>query len=240
MNGSLGNHVRIEAPDQWGCGERGPWPGHEPFTLAAEAMAVYEILDRLGTPVHLVGHSYGGALALHVARHRPQCLASLGLIEPCAFHFLRRSAGDSVLFREIAGVAAEVNQAISSGDHLSGMARFVDYWSGEGAWQRMSDQEHVALVPRLAKVALDFRALFEEDTILADFASLDIPTVVIRGTQSPSPSCRIVQMLAGTLPDARIALVENAGHMSPLTHPEAVGKLIAAHLDGAWHSHRAA
>jgi pimeloyl-ACP methyl ester carboxylesterase len=230
---TLGRRFPIAAPDQWSCGKRGPWPGHEPFTLASEAIAVHEIIDRLGTPVHLVGHSYGGALALHVARHRPETLASLSMIEPSAFHLLRRSgANDAALFQEIAGVAAGINQALVSGDYWGGMARFTDYWNGTGTWDRMSDEMRAKLAPRLAKVALDFRALFDEETALADFARLDIPTVIIRGSLSPAPSCRIVEMLARAFADAHVEVISDAGHLSPFTHPDPVNRIIAAHLKG--------
>lgn len=231
---TLGNGFLAVAPDQWNCGERGPWPGHEPFTLASEAVAVHEIIDRLGTPVHLVGHSYGGGLALHVARHRPDDLASLTLIEPSAFHLLRRGgAGDAALLQEVAGIAVDIDEALASGDHWGGMARFVDYWMGAGCWARMSDETRARLCPRLAKVALDFRALFGEETALADFARLDIPTVIVRGALSPAPSCRIVEMLARTIAGAHVEVIAGAGHMSPHSHPGPVNRIIAAHLEGA-------
>lgn len=230
---TLDNRFPMAAPDQWSCGERGPWPGHEPFTLASEAVAVHEIIDRLGAPVHLVGHSYGGGLALHVARHRPETLASLSLIEPSAFHLLRRGgADDAALFQEIAGIAAGINQALVSGDYWGGMARFVDYWNGVGSWARMSDEMRAKLGPRLAKVALDFRALFDEETALADFARLDIPTMIVRGALSPAPSCRIVEMLARTIAGVHVEVISNASHMSPLTDPGPVNRIIAAHLKG--------
>ena len=231
---TLGNSFLTVAPDQWSCGERGRWPGHEPFTLASEAVAVHEIIDRLGRPVHLVGHSYGGGLALHVARHRPDDLASLTLIEPSAFHLLRRGgADDATLLQEVAGIAVDIDQALSSGDHWGGMARFVDYWMGAGSWARMSDESRARLCPCLAKVALDFRALFDEAAVLTDFARLDMPTVIIRGALSPAPSCRIVERLARTIAGAHVEVISGAGHMSPLTHPGPVNRIIAAHLKGA-------
>ena len=97
----------------------------------------------------------------------------------------------------------------------------------------MSDGTRATLFPRLAKVALDFRALFDEETALADFARLDIATVIIRGSLSPAPSCRIVEMLARTIAGAHVEVISGAGHMSPHTHPGPVNRIIAAHLEDA-------
>jgi pimeloyl-ACP methyl ester carboxylesterase len=171
---------------------------------------------------------------LHVARHRPETLASLSLIEPSAFHLLRRGgAEDAALFQEISGIAAGINQALVSGDYWGGMARFVDYWNGTGSWACMSGEMRAMLGPRLAKVALDFRALFDEETTLTDFARLDIPTVIIRGALSPAPSCRIVEILARTIAGAHVEVISDAGHMSLLTHPGSVNRIISAHLTSA-------
>src|SRR5262245_40305747 len=84
----LGERYHVVAPDLYGYGASAPWPGHGPFSLAHEAEIVHALLDRLGERVHLVGHSYGGAVALHVARLHSERLRSLALIEPVAFHLL--------------------------------------------------------------------------------------------------------------------------------------------------------
>ena len=63
----LGGNFRLIAPDQWGCGESDPWTGRGAFTLAEEAAPILDLIYRVGTPVHLVGHSYGGAVALRAA-----------------------------------------------------------------------------------------------------------------------------------------------------------------------------
>src|SRR5256885_2231095 len=57
----LGREYSVVAPDLFDGGSRGQWPGERPFTLKDEAAPVIDIIDRLDGPVHLVGHSYGGA-----------------------------------------------------------------------------------------------------------------------------------------------------------------------------------
>ncbi|HVG51430.1 MAG TPA: alpha/beta fold hydrolase, partial [Xanthobacteraceae bacterium] len=66
----LGNRFSVIAPDLIGCGSSGHWEGERPFSLSDEAATVVSIIDELKKPVHLVGHSYGGAVGLRAAHER--------------------------------------------------------------------------------------------------------------------------------------------------------------------------
>ena len=74
------------APDLYGTAETGHWHGGHAFRLADEAAPLSATIGGWDGPVHLIGHSYGGALALHLASMRPARIASLILYEPTAFH----------------------------------------------------------------------------------------------------------------------------------------------------------
>ena len=147
-------------------------------------------------------------------------------------------ASERALFAEIAGVADTVRRAATRGDYWNGMARFVNYWNGDGAWAELSHEARIKLSQRLGKVVLDFQALFEEPAILADYAVLTPPTLIVCGERSPGPSRRIVEMLAGAMPHARVAPIAGAGHMSPLTHRDAVNAAIRDHLHHTTAAHR--
>jgi pimeloyl-ACP methyl ester carboxylesterase len=184
--------------------------------------------------VHLVGHSYGGAVALRVALDHADKLRSLTLIEPVAFHLLQSPvATDRLLMDEIHGVAEAVWDAAARGDYWGGMAHFVDYWNGPGAWARMKDANRHVLAPRITKVAVDFAAVFREVTPLEAYRWLDLPSLIVWGERSPAPTRRIAELLASTLPQNRYAVIPDAGHMAPLTHADTVGAIVAEHLTTA-------
>src|SRR5262245_39392119 len=86
----LSGRYRVLAPDLYGYGGS-PMPPDGAFTLAHEAEIVRALLQRAGGAAHLVGHSYGGAVALHVALRYGASVLSLALIEPVAFHLLREN-----------------------------------------------------------------------------------------------------------------------------------------------------
>lgn len=224
---------RIVTPDLFGCGGSADWPGERPYTLAEEGRILEALAVRAGAPIHLVGHSYGGAVALRFASHHPSRIATLTLIEPVAFHLLKpRGHFDRSLYDEIGIVAGAVAEGAASGDFVSGMRCFVDYWNGEGTWASLDAGRRLALAAMAGKVTLQFRAAMGEAGQLDDCRKIHVPTLVVRGDASPGPVQRIAQLVAGTVPRARLHTCRGAGHMLPITHPEAVAALLAAHLSG--------
>jgi pimeloyl-ACP methyl ester carboxylesterase len=222
----------VLAPDLYGYGDTDPWPGHRALTLADEAALAAAVLPPACGPIHLVGHSYGGAVALRFALQWPGRLRSLTLIEPVAFHLLRDAAEatDRVLFRRVTALAAAVAATTAGGACQDAMAQFIDYWNGEGAWSQATPEAQAALAHRAPKVVLDFQATMSEPTPRAAYRQIAVPALVLRGTQSPRPTRRIAELVAKALPAARLETIDGAGHMLPLTHPESVNAAVAAHL----------
>src|SRR5262249_55587214 len=130
LSKTLGERYHVMAPDLLGYGGSSTWASRAQFCLAQEAALGRSLIGRLERPVHLTGHSYGGAVALHIPRTRPDLVTSLALIEPSAFHLLRGGdAIDAAGLCEIMAIASDVDRSLASGDAMGGFGRFVDYWS---------------------------------------------------------------------------------------------------------------
>jgi pimeloyl-ACP methyl ester carboxylesterase len=235
----LGPAYTLFAPEHYGCEQTGPWSGRHAFTLADEAERTIDLIDRSDGKLHLVGHSYGGGVALHVALARPGRIASLALYEPSAFHLLR-IIGDrgAAAFAEVADIARVTGQRVIAGDYAGAAAAFVDYWGGDGAWAALRPTVQAALIRWAPKAPLDFRALIEEPTPLAAYRHLRMPILVMRGEHAPRPTRKISEMLPSMVPKARLAVVGGAGHMGPFTHGSVVNELIAAHIKAATDNQR--
>lgn len=228
---ALGADFDLLTPEHYGCEKAGAWPGERAFTLADEAERTIALIDSERRAVHLVGHSYGGAVALKVALARPERVASLSLYEPSSFHLLW-SAGDAgaEALGEIRAVARYTGDLIASGDCRGAAAAFVDYWGGRGTWDALRPAVQLALLRWVPKASLDFAALFAEMAPISAFARLAMPTLILRGERALLPSRLIAEMLSRTMPAARLTVIDQAGHMGPVTHAGLVSSMIAERL----------
>ncbi len=230
---TLGPDYDLSAPMYFGSEKIGPWPGETAFALADEAASSLSLIDGMDGKVHLVGHSYGGALALHIARVRPERVASLVLYEPSAFHLLKQIDGATDAFAEIAGISEKIAASVVRGDYRDAAHNFIDYWGGPDAWAALHPPVKQALTRWMPKAPLDFHALFEEPTPLSVYSKLDFPVLLLRGENALHPSRLIVEALAAALPMTRLQVIAGAGHMGPLTHPESVAAAIALRIADA-------
>jgi pimeloyl-ACP methyl ester carboxylesterase len=227
----LGGRYEVLTPEHYGCESTGPWTGERAFTLADEAAQAIALIDRSDDKVHLVGHSYGGGVALNVALTRPDRIASMALYEPSAFHLLRQMGERGAEpYAEIAGVARHICQGVVTGDYRGAVAAFVDYWNGPGSWNALRPSVQRALIRWAPKGPLDFRALIDDPTPAAAYGALTFPVLILRGEHAPSPTRVIAEGLAQWLPASRFADIAGAGHMGPLTHTPEVSALIVRHI----------
>jgi pimeloyl-ACP methyl ester carboxylesterase len=229
----VGPGMRIVAPDLYGCGASSRWQRLRPLRMDDHVKVVEGIASRLPGPVDLVGHSFGGAIALRTAMtlQRQGRLNSLTLIEPVSFHLLRGgSANDRRLYDQVVWLYGQVRAAILENDADRGMGRFVDYWNGPGSWDALDPETRARLAPRVASVADDFAVAFADQTTLDAYGEITAPAMLVSGTASPAPTQRISQIVAAAIPGIEHVTIA-AGHMAPLTHPAVIGALVASHLD---------
>jgi pimeloyl-ACP methyl ester carboxylesterase len=216
---------RTFAPDLIGYGASAPWASARPASYHDDLGVVRAIVHAAGAPVHLVGHSYGGFLGLKLAREVE--LASLALYEPVAFGVLQ-SADD----RE--ALAAQPPEEHLFAPELEGTVewcrRFVDFWQGPGAWDRLSEPMRASFARPARKMYQEVRSLAHDATPHTAYRTIAARTLLLAGARSPLPAVHVAEILARTLPDARLMRIDGAGHMGPITHADAVNDAISAHI----------
>ena len=213
-----------------GHGGRACWPGDGPLSLTDEADAIARATEAAGAPVHLIGHSYGGGVALRFALDRGDRLRSLTLVEPSCFSILSEHADDAEYLAEIEAVVGTVSGHVIAGDYRAAMQVFIDYWAGEDAWRGLDDGRKASFASMAVLVAHHFSSLLNADIRLADLARIDVPTLIVCGTRSPKPSRAITRRLAEIMPRASHRTIGFADHMAVLTRPEIVNPVIIEHL----------
>ena len=193
----------------------------------AVAAVVESVLGASGGPVHLAGHSYGGAIALRLAVTGKTALASLTLIEPAPYPILAE-AGEDALFEEAATINLGFIEAVQAGKSEAAFERYIDYYTdGPEAWSAFNDNARARLLQSAPNVARALAAVHADTMSRADLAALALPAQLIHGALTSRPHTRLCEILAETIPGAALSVVEDAGHMLTLTHPGAVAPLIA-------------
>lgn len=169
----------VVAPDLLGSGMQDQWLVQNEVRLADEVAALEPVLDRADAPVHVVGHSYGGAVALAVAMQWPERVAGLYLFEPVRFALLDNPA-DRTAWEEITGVGQTIAAFARSG-HLHATAElFVDYWSGAGTWAALpSNSLRVDCLNGIASKSGEARALAGSRVMVTDWSSSSSKTAVV-------------------------------------------------------------
>jgi pimeloyl-ACP methyl ester carboxylesterase len=222
---------RLFAPDLIGCGGTAHWGGDCAFRLSDEARSIVSFIDAVDAPVHLVGHSYGGGVALRVALERSYRIASLTLYEPTAFHVLKSTGDDgSKALAEIRTLAETIGRHVTIGAYRTAARLFVDYWNGPGTFDSLNRAAQGDLIHYIPKACLDFQALIEERTPLVAYRRLRVPLLIMCGEYAPAPAALIARKLAAVMNPGAFRIVAGAGHMGPTTHSDAVVGAIIDHI----------
>lgn len=154
-------------------------------------------------------------------------MKTLTLYEPTTFFVLRDRGGtDREKLDSIVSVAREMERAVAEGEESRAMSRFVDLWSEPGAWDRLPAARQEDFSGLAKKVVCNFHSLFNETWNAADFARLRFPVTILRGVASLPVALRVAEVLAELIPQARLITLPDAGHMAPVTHPQAVARAI--------------
>lgn len=175
----------------------------------------------------LVGHSMGGLMSLLAAQAGAR-VDALVLYEPIVLSLLDvDDAEDRAAHDFDAAVIADMRAALARGDTEAGVARFIEAY-GEYPWSRLPPRVREDLIVRGPQLL--GQALATNGTKLdpARIAAIDVPVLVMHGTRSPMVAIRMAQRLGKLIPHARVQAIEGAGHLGPVSAPDAVATAIVA------------
>jgi pimeloyl-ACP methyl ester carboxylesterase len=183
----------------------------EPAPTDRIAGDVDDLLARVGDdPVVVIGHSYGGHVALGSALRRPGVVVAVGAFEtPLAWMPWwppRRSGGIATGAWERTGSAAEAAEA------------FMRSIVGDEVWSRLPPSTKAARRAEGPAMLADLVDIKRPPPY--DPADVAVPVVVGRGSQSKGQHLDGTKALLDLVPDAELHIVEGAGHGAHTSHPD--------------------
>lgn len=207
----LDERCRVLRYDRRGYGRSRPHDG--PFGMDGQVDDLAELLA--GRTALLVGHSYGGDVALAAAARHPSSVAAALVYEPPLSWLAwwpTTTAGSQALAGE--------------GDAADAAERFMRRLIGDERWERLPPgtrrarrEEGAVMVGELAD--LRARPPWSPDQI-------GCPVVAMAGERGAEHHRRGVAHLGDVLSDVRTVVVPEAKHFGPNTHPDAVAAEVAA------------
>ena len=221
----LGDQVTLIAPDMPSHGKSADWDEVSDFSdtvFAASLSAMDE------APMDIIGHSFGAATALRIAVAHPERVRSLTLFEPVFFAVALADAPKSM--DPLDDRTDLVLSAIKEGDRSGAARTFNRMWSDSAVWNTLPERTRAAMARAIHVVPGTHRFLYDDASGMLDpgvLSALEIPAVLMRGADTLPAVVATNVGLARRMGNASEAVIPNAGHMAPITHPVEVAREIA-------------
>jgi pimeloyl-ACP methyl ester carboxylesterase len=191
---------------------------------------VYAVADYICGPVNLVGFSWGGATALRVAATAPKVIDRLAVIEPEAYALLRTQDTDA--YTQICGLRDRWRAHVRAGRWYEAFDEFIDFYNGPGLFARWPAHRREAFLAVQRTRGDLWDILFDDGLLTPDaLARVTVPVHVVEGSQTSAVDHAICDVVRRHVPHAQHTLIEGAGHMMPLTHPESLTSALVTRIE---------
>lgn len=200
-------------------------------SIAHEAEALESVIRRAGSGVHLVGHSFGGLVALAVALRNRVPLASLVILEAPAPELLKER-GEHRHYRAFRQMADAYFADFHAGN-TEAIGAMIDFYGGAGTFASWPPRVRAYAVETTPVNILDWASAYGFALSAAALAAVDLPVLVVRGGASHVAMQRLNGLISESMGRASLATLDGAAHFMIATHANQVGGLIADHVSNA-------
>ena len=220
---TLADRLTITAYDLPSHGKSAEWtPDRDQHRMATDMG-----LALLSEPMDLIGHSFGATVALRMAVERPELVRSLTLIEPVYFAVALLDQPASVDAHNAS--LSKYTTAIAAGDNDLAARLFNREWGNGTQWVDIPETARRYMADRIHFVPGGQPFLMHDNANLlasGGLGKLTMPVLLIQGEHTPDVIDAVHAALARRIAKPIRVTIAGAGHMSPITHPQAVAQQI--------------
>lgn len=227
----LKDRFRVRAVNLFGYGKTPPWPAETTQSLDDQARLVEAALPANVDKIYLVGHSFGGSVAMKAAARLAGRVTKLVLLETNPFYLLKQS-GRLDAFAEAMDLRNCIKKFGALGEWATAAEKFADYWGGAGTWQDMPSDRRIAFAEALKPNFFEWDAVMNETTSAEQWAIfLPRATLLVCDPNTVLPIREIAAVLRRSCPVWAYKEVAGGGHMAPLTRPDLINPIVSSFLD---------
>jgi pimeloyl-ACP methyl ester carboxylesterase len=212
------------------------WPNSAPgsdadASLDQQVNDLFELIKAIGVgPVHIVGHSIGGAIALNFTIRHPELVRSLVLAEPAVSGVLSKTPGNDTLLKESQAIRAKMKEVFSMGNDELIVKTYADHVA-PGDFERANPEERKMFFENVSAFQLDFNSQ-RPPFSCEDAQKITVPVFVLAGSQSPMGLQRIAEITAQCITGAKFVTISQATHWLQHDQPQRFNDEVLAFLAG--------
>jgi len=225
----LREKFRVLAPNLYGYGETTPWRVNGTQRIEDHAALIRAICDTIEGPIRLVGHCFGGTVALKVAFDLKERITHLVLYEPNYMTILKMG-GRVEAFAEAIALYNDVKTMGGQSNWLALGERFTDYVFGEGSWAAMPPERQDGFAKRLMPLYYEWDCMESEEPNLQTVSRISAKTVLMYSANTQMVFREIVELLQRACPHWSVVTIPDGGHMAPVIRPELVNPVLKQFL----------
>jgi pimeloyl-ACP methyl ester carboxylesterase len=198
-------------------------------SLGRQVNDLFAIIKALGIgPVSIIGHSYGGAVALGFILQHPELVERLVLVEPAVSSVIGKTAENDAVVKESQAVRAQMKEVFASGDRELIVKTYADHVA-PGDFEKATREERKMLLENATAFELDFNSQRPPFTC-EDAKNISVPVLVLAGDQSPMGLQRIAETTAKCIQGAKFVRIPRATHWVQHDQPQMFDEEVLAFL----------
>jgi pimeloyl-ACP methyl ester carboxylesterase len=230
----LGDRFRCISTSLLGYGGTHERRVGEDCSISYEVEVLERVVRTAAAPVHLVGHSFGGLVAMalvlkNLARADPLPLASLTVLEAPALALLCEAEQDRQHYKSFQDMTERYFAAFAGGD-AEAIRVMIDFYGGPGTFAAWPRRVRAYAMETTAVNIRDWASAFSFALSSAVVQSIGIPSLVGWGACSHPAARRANALLGAALPASSCVEIAGAAHFMISTHAREVARRVAEHV----------